>query len=119
MLPIYLELAFQLFRMCPAYVAGLRRLMQSKHRELLYLRPGIISSAQAEVAPALVEQEHQLEEGPSGCWCDQGLDVAGTDRAASIKAIRSAVEHLIAAFRRCCQRPPNARRRDLNSSRLP
>jgi hypothetical protein len=40
MLPIYLELAFQLFRMCTAYVGALRRLMQSEHRELLHLRPG-------------------------------------------------------------------------------
>jgi hypothetical protein len=38
MLPTYLELAFQLFRMCTAYVDDVRRLMQSEHRELLYLR---------------------------------------------------------------------------------
>jgi hypothetical protein len=38
MLPIYLELAFQLFRICTAYVDDVRRLMQSEHRELLYLR---------------------------------------------------------------------------------
>jgi hypothetical protein len=38
MLPIYLELAFQLFRICTAYVDDVRRLMQSERRELLYLR---------------------------------------------------------------------------------
>jgi hypothetical protein len=79
MLPIYLELAFQLFRICTAYVDDVRRLMQSERRELLYLRQGTVGSLQAEVGPALLGQEHQVEEDPSCCCYDQGLDVAGAD----------------------------------------
>jgi hypothetical protein len=85
MLPIYLELAFLLFRICKAYVGDVRRLMQSEHRELLYPRPGTMGSVQAKVGPALSGQERQFEEHPSACCCEQRLDVAGADRVAPSK----------------------------------
>jgi hypothetical protein len=119
MLPIYLELAFLLFRICKAYVGDVRRLMQSEHRELLYLRPGTMGSVQAKVGPALSGQERQFEEHPSACCCEQRLDVAGADRVAPIKAIRRAIEYLIVALRRCCHILQVPSRRDLNSRRLP
>jgi hypothetical protein len=62
-----------------------------------------MGSVQADVGPALLGQEHQVEEYPSCCCCDQGLDLAGTDRVDSSKATPGAIEHLIAALRRCCR----------------
>jgi hypothetical protein len=83
MLPIYLELAFQLFRMCTAYVGDVRRLMRSEQRELLYLRQ----------APwALIKLRSDRP-----CWAEHRI--VGTNGVNSIKAIRGAIEHLVTALR--------------------
>ena len=103
MLPIYLELAFQLFRMCTAYVGDVRRLMRSEQRELLYLRQ----------APwALIKLRSDRP-----CWAEH--QVVGTDEVDSIKAIRSAIEHLSTALRNAAASFTRTPRQDLNSRRLP